>query len=591
MRPSRGQTRRRARLTLAALAACALLNAAQVSRVRGARLAGSPTQLDADTRVQLNADARIRLNTVGFLPGHSKRASVAARFTDFSVVAEEGGAVVFRGKAAGPFHNADTDEDLYVADFSSLERPGLYHLEVAGVGRSATFRVARDVYAAPLRAAVEAMYLWRCGEAVRADFEGVTYSHAACHTEDAWLDFVGGGHARRDAAGGWHDAGDYNKYVVNAGVTVGTMLLAWEQFGPQIQRANLDAHGERGGSSARVGLPAYLAEVKWETDWLLKMQAADGSVYHKVSTKEFGPAGPPEDEKTPRYFMPWSSAATADFAAVLARSARAFAPFDTPYSRRCLDAARAAYDFLRAHPENHRADLRGFTTGAYQTGDADDRLWAAAELWETTGEGAYLSDFERRARDFNGKAGAELFELDWGWSNVKNLGLLTYLFSKRAGRDASLVCQVRAGLIATADRVLSLRDAHGYARTLGTRYYWGCNGGVANTTVLLRSANLVAPRREYVEAALDALSYLFGRNYYGRSFVTGLGFRPPQHPHFRPTLRQPARPAWPGYLVGGGWPRATDWRDDEENYRVNEVAINWNAPLIYALASSLDAGR
>src|ERR1043166_5857133 len=196
MRPSRGQTRRRAPLTLAALAACALLNAAQVSRVRGARLAGSPTQLDADTRVQLNADARIRLNTVGFLPGHSKRASVAARFTDFSVVAEEGGAVVFRGKAAGPFHNADTDEDLYVADFSSLERPGLYHLEVAGVGRSATFRVARDVYAAPLRAAVEAMYLWRCGEAVRADFEGVTYSHAACHTEDAWLDFVGGAPAQ-----------------------------------------------------------------------------------------------------------------------------------------------------------------------------------------------------------------------------------------------------------------------------------------------------------------------------------------------------------------------------------------------------------
>jgi endoglucanase len=179
---------------------------------------------------------------------------------------------------------------------------------------------------------------------------------------------------------------------------------------------------------------------------------------------------------------------------------------------------------------------------------------------------------------------AEKFDWDWGWGNVKNLGMLSYLFSKRAGRDAALMRQVREGLIATADRIVDLRDAHGYARPLGTKYYWGCNGGVANTTVLLRSANLVAPKREYVETALDAISHLFGRNYYGRSFVTGIGEKPPQQPHFRPTLRQPGKPTWPGYLVGGGWPRATDWRDEDENYRVNEVAINWNAPLIYALA-------
>ena len=524
-------------------------------------------------RRALCADPAIRLNTVGYLPGHEKRASVAARFTDFSVVADKDGAVVFRGKATGPVHNADTDEDLYVADFSACDRPGVYRLEVAGVGRSAPFRVARDVYDAPFRAAVEAMYLWRCGTPVRATTGGVTYSHAACHTEDAWLDFVGGGHARRDATGGWHDAGDYNKYVVNAGVTVGIMLRAWEQFGSQIQRAGLDPHG------AERGLPAYLGAVKWETDWLLKMQAADGSAYHKVSTRDFGPALQPEDEKTPRYFTPWSSAATADFVAVTAMAARAFEPYDHAYSRRCLDAARSAYDFLRAHPDSHRADLKGFTTGAYQTGDADDRLWAAAELWETTGEARYLADFESRARSF-----AEKFDLDWGWGDVKNLGMLTYLFSERAGRDAVLVRQVRDGLVATADRLVTLRDAHGYARPLGTKYYWGCNGGVANTTVLLQSANLVAPKRAYVETALDAVSHLFGRNYYGRSFVTGLGASPPLHPHFRPTLRQPGTRTWPGYLVGGGWPRATDWRDEDENYRVNEVAINWNAPLIYALA-------
>ena len=525
------------------------------------------------------ADSRVRLNTVGFLPEYPKRASVAAKFKEFVVVEVSGKArVVLRGRAQGPFRNEDTGEDLYVADFSALRRPGLYRLEVGGVGSSPPFRVAPDVYDAPFRAAVQAMYLWRCGESVKATYNGVTYAHAACHTEDAWLDYVGGGHARRDAAGGWHDAGDYNKYVVNAGVTVGVMLLAWQQFGAQIMGAGLDSHGAACGV-----MPAYLCEVKWETDWLLKMQAEDGSVYHKVSTRDFGAAILPEDEKAERYFTPRSSAATADSAAMLAAASRAFRPYGRAYADRCLDAARRAYDFLRAHTQDERADLRGFSTGAYQTQDADERLWAAAELWEATGEARYLSDFEARAGDIVGAK----FDPDWGWSDVKNLGLLTYIFSKREGRDEEMLSEVRGALVYAADKLVERRDAHGYARPLGTRYYWGANGGVANTVVLLRSADMVEPKREYVEAALDAVSNLFGRNYYGRSFVTGVGFNPPLHPHHRPSMRPGNKETWPGYLVGGGWPRATDWADASENYRVNEVAINWNAPLVYALAGFL----
>src|SRR5215218_1760221 len=195
----------------------------------------------ARSQVTRAADSRVRLNTVGFLPEYPKRASVPAKFKEFSVV-EEGKhpRVVFRGRAQGPLRNEDTNEELYVADFSALKRPGLYRLEAEGVGSSPPFRVAVDVYDAPFRAAVRAMYLWRCGTAVSATHDGVTYAHAACHTEDAWLDYVGGGHARRDSTGGWHDAGDYNKYVSNAGVTVGLMLLAWQQFGSQIQSAGLD---------------------------------------------------------------------------------------------------------------------------------------------------------------------------------------------------------------------------------------------------------------------------------------------------------------------------------------------------------------
>jgi endoglucanase len=414
------------------------------------------------------------------------------------------------------------------------------------------------------------MTLWRCGTAVRGTHNGMAYAHGACHLEDAWLDMVGGGHTRRDATGGWHDAGDYNKYVVNAGVTVGTMLLAWEQFGDRLRRLALDLPDKK------TGLPDYLSEIKWELDWLLKMQAADGSVYHKVSTRQFGPAIQPEQEKTERFITPWSSAATADFVAMMAAAARIYQPYDKLYARRCLEAARRSYAFLQAHTENHPADLTGFSTGAYQTKDDDDRLWAAAEMWETTDEAACLADVEARA------AGKK-FDANWGWGNVNNLGLLAYLFSKRSGRRAALVAELKAALLDVADAIVRTRDAHGYGRTL-TLYYWGCNGGVANTTVLLQSANRLTPKPAYTEAALDALGHLFGRNYYGRSFVTGLGAQPPLHPHDRRSMGERDAPTWPGYLVGGGWPKATDWKDEAPRYQVNEIAINWNAALIYGLA-------
>src|SRR4051812_45028443 len=121
-----------------------------------------------------STSSAIRLNTLGFLPDHLKRASTAAPCTDFSVVDEADGGVAFRGKTSGPLHNEDTNEELSVADFSALTKPGRYHLEVKGVGRSAPFRVGRDVYDFAFRTSVRAMYLWRCGTSVTAEHEGVT---------------------------------------------------------------------------------------------------------------------------------------------------------------------------------------------------------------------------------------------------------------------------------------------------------------------------------------------------------------------------------------------------------------------------------
>lgn len=528
----------------------------------------------------------IRLNSVGYLPGAAKLASVAR-----GVGAEEGateakrfvvrrvadGAVVLEGDLSTPKKNADTEEWLATADFSAVDQPGEYVLAVDGLGESGPFRIDGDLYRDPFRLATRAMYLWRCGAAVEGEHGGDRYEHAACHLNDAYLDFVGGGHERLHATGGWHDAGDYNKYVVNAGATVGVMLRAWEDFGTQIERVPLEIP-EQGGP-----LPEFLAEIKWELDWLHTMQADDGSVYHKLSTQEFGPLELPEKETTPRFVTPWSSAATADFVAMMAQASRHFAPYDRAYADKCLAAAKRSYAFLTAHPEERPADHAGFKTGGYDSPDDDDRLWAAAELWEATGDAAALADLETRIVASPG------VDVDWDWPNLKTLGLLTYLFSERDGRNAELVAQVRAGLIAAADEIVATGAADGYGRPLGSRYYWGCNGSVARQSLVLQGAYRLTAEEAYRWSMLDGLNHLLGRNYYGRSFITGLGERPPGFPHDRRSEGDDVDAPWPGYLIGGPHPRATSWNDVAEDYRTNEIAINWNGALIYALAAFLDA--
>jgi endoglucanase len=326
-----------------------------------------------------------------------------------------------------------------------------------------------------------------------------------------------------------------------------------------------------------------------------------------VSAPNYSGYVKPEDDHDPRFFGEWGTQATASFVAMMAAASREYRPFDPAFADRCLAAARKSYATLRAHPEYVRPAQDGFTTVGYDNIDHTDwsaRLWAAAEIWEATGDPAALADFETRARSLRpardriegrGNQGEPNqdrvqgeFDTNWDWSNPHNLGLLAYLESQREGRDPKLVERIRRDLVEAADRIVAARDEHGYARPLGQRYFWGCNGTVARQTVLLEAARRVEAKPEYHAATLDAVNHLLGRNPYGRSYVTGLGGDPPRFPHDRRSAADELDVAWPGYLVGGPHPRAVDWHDEQDDYRTNEIAINWNAALIYAFAACLE---
>jgi MYXO-CTERM domain-containing protein len=224
--------------------------------------------------------------------------------------------------------------------------------------------------------------------------------------------------------------------------------------------------------------------------------------------------------------------------------------------------------------------------------------WAAAEMWETTGDASALADFESRAQKFS-TGTTSYVDSDFDWGNVKNLGMYVYLQSKRTGRSDTVRSAIQKSLTTAADTLVGNRNNSGYGRALSGKsgqYYWGSNGAVARTCMLLQVANRLAPKADYLDTCVDQISWIFGRNYYNRSQVTGIGLNPPMHPHHRPSQADGIADPWPGLLVGGGNNTskqasssngATNWIDDVNDYELNEVAINWNAPLVYALAGFL----
>jgi endoglucanase len=523
----------------------------------------------------------VRLNSVGFLPDRIKRATFRGGSGAFQVVDRQGN-VVFEGMASEPVDSAETGEQgLRVADFTDFSDPDpdeQYQVRAEDAGDSPSFRIAPDVMTDVARGLMLGLYGQRCGEAVSFDFKSTTFEHAACHTADALLDDHGEAGQRHPVLYGWHDAGDYGKYVNNGALSLGNMLIAWQQY-PALESFSF-------GLPDSEGLPEFLAECRFQLDWLLGMQVEGGGVADRVTTRTFDAMVSPEASIAPRYLAPVTGTATADFAAVVARAARAYEPYDAELSATYREAALAAWGFLSENAQISVSEaVRGRFTGSYWSSDADDRLWAAAEIWELTGDADALALFEERAATL-------MVDNFWDWPSLSNLATFTYLLSERDGRDPELVAKLTEALGASVNSIYATAIDHPYGRGTGITYYWGINGVLARMALNVGVYDSLVPDAKHRDLMVMVMDHLLGRNYYGRSYVTGIGYDPPYHPHHRPSVADRNPEPWPGLLVGGPWSNdqrsnATAWVDSASDYNTNEVAINWNAAMIYAAAALL----
>lgn len=526
---------------------------------------------------------KIRLNQCGYYPNMPKYATFVSDKAVTFQVRESTGAVVLE-KTTGPCKpNQAAGETNCVGDFSEITEPGMYYLFAEGLGESDAFPIGETVYDDLLQKTFEFFYMQRCGHTLPQKAAGI-YAHAACHTGIATAYT---GDDTRDVTGGWHDAGDYGRYVGPGAMAVVQLLYAYEINPEYVNQYVCPEEGINGN------LPACLAEIKYELDWMMKMQRADGALYHKATCAKFCDFIMPDKELEPMILSPVSVTATADFAAACAMAIRFYKPYDAEYAAKLEAASKKAYEAMK------KMDLpggfknpTGITTGEYgDSCDTDERYYAAAELYKAFGDAAYRQDFEAIAK--------EKIYHGYGWGDMGSFGNAAYISCGREV-DEELAEKIKAAMVAEADKHLEAIALDGYGTALRpNEYVWGSNLSVCNNGNMLIDAYVITGDKKYLEGAMDQVHYILGRNPMGLSYVTGCGTNAIRYPHHRPSGFNGK--ALPGMVSGGpcSWiadedakcvltrstPPAKCLVDMTGSYSTNEVTIYWNSPLIQLLAS------
>ncbi|MEO7989836.1 MAG: glycoside hydrolase family 9 protein [Chryseolinea sp.] len=550
----------------------------------------------------------IRLNQIGFYPNASKVAVVITdTVSSFYISTPDLKNKVFLGTLGEVRSSTFSSKKTRIADFSKFTKDGTYVLVVPGIGQSYSFEIKNKVHDEVAKASIKSFYFQRVSTSLSEQYAG-KWKRKAGHPDNNVVIHPSAISAKRpegfsiSSPRGWYDAGDYNKYIVNSGITMGTMLSAYEDFPIYFNELNLNI------PESKNDVPDLLDEVLWNLRWMLTMQDPDdGGVYHKCTNAKFDGMVMPDFTKLPRYAVQKGTAATLDFAAVTALASRVYRKYDKQFpglADSCLRASVLAWQWTVKNPDveyNQRAINKQFdpdiTTGAYGDSDFKDEFsWAATELYLTTKDDAYYQSLLT--------FGASTITLP-SWNNVRALGQYSLLRFNKSLTPLALKddAERKKNLLSMVDVWMNGLNQNIYQTAMGQSkkdFVWGSNGVCANQGIALMYAYQVSDDQKYLDAAIGNLDYMLGRNGTGYSFVTGSGDKTPMHPHHRPSEADGIVDPIPGLLAGGSNPGMQDkcsysssvadeaYSDTSCSYASNEIAINWNAPLVY-LVSAIEA--
>jgi endoglucanase len=582
-------------------------------------------QFTPKARTMLAAVPNVLVNQTGYFPRLEKIATVKTPSPVKWELVSAANAVVSSGTTIAVGSDPASGDDVSIADFSRFNKPGTGYTLKVGDDVSHPFDIANDLYARLKYQALAYFYHNRSGIEIKMPFAGEErWTRPAGHVSegknkgDKKVPCVAGSGCTYslDVTGGWYDAGDHGKYVVNAGISVWTLLDLWERT--KFLGTSL---GDFGDGKLNIpekgnGVPDLLDEVRWELEWELKMQVPKGEklagmAHHKVHDRVWTALGmAPHEDAIDRFLYPPSTAATLNLAANAAQAARVWRGIDKAFAERCLEAAERAFRAAQANPALF-AKPGGVGGGPYDDDNVTDEFyWAAAELFITTKKPAYKDVFTKSQHFAQVPVNATASGNDAGlatpmtWGNVQALGSIS--LAVVPGTPADIEAAARKNVAAAADAYLDIARKQGYRVPFkpGPKGYpWGSNSFVLNNLIVMALAYDFSHQQKYLDGVAEGMDYIMGRNPMDQSYVTGYGARPLVNPHHRFWSNQANAefPKAPAGLVSGGpnsgledpYVQAAGLKgcapekcfvDNIEAWSANEITINWNSPLAWVTA-------
>ncbi len=480
-----------------------------------------------------------------------KRAVFNGSGTDFEIVDSMSGRTMYAGTFSDFGFDAASGFKVKIADFSGFNRTGKYFVR-AGRKCSAEFSITDKPYTDLKDGLLKAFYYNRCGELDSA--YAAEYTHGVCHEDDAML--YDDPAATLDVRGGWHSSNNYGRYTAATCVAIAHMLYAFRLFP--------DAFANSGNiPGGKKNLPDILEECRYGLDWLLKMQASDGGVYHKVSSLNSNLFVTCDDDNEPMYIFPCSHQATAYFIAVTALASGIYEKYDPDFADFLQSAAFNGWIWLCGH-ENYKPFGNKYKSENINLSDIPDNsftdafFWVICELYALTGDDVFRS----KITEVHKKANVTGFELGM----TGGFGALAYMLSDKP-HDLEVERAIRLQFRIASDNLCSVSERNGFDTVMAEDgYKLGSNISILADSMTLVTAYIMLNSKSYLHTAQEQFNYILGKNPNDICFVTGFGTNTVTQPHHRQSAFDDVEKPIPGMVVIG----ANADRDDDY--------AKWNIP-------------
>lgn len=427
----------------------------------------------------------ILVDQVGYACGSNKLAMINSEQPPetFALVDAQSGREVFTGKVESKGDDETLNLSISYADFTEYNTPGTYYIQAASLGQSYAFQIAENPFEELFSKVFLKYYANRCGLTLSEELVGEA-AHNACHSREAQMKDEA--MIRRDVSGGWHMDEIGSRDVAKGCKTVNSLLLAYELYP--------DAFGDAMGiPESGNGIPDLLDEVKYEIDWLFKMQdEKSGAVYASVSSV---------DNKTAGYILYIDGItmdATIHFAASMAKFSYLYQSYDHEFATRCLKAADRAYRYA----EQYLADI-----------SQEQYFHAAAELYRATGAYQY-HNVVKAYLELNSEPDLENDFAFWG--------CVTYLSTKQKV-DMNLCNTMIQNLMRKVEVISYASKTSRFL--VRTDEKQGSHAGLLRDMTRLAVVDHIITNHEYATVLENHLHYMLGRNLQSISYLDDVGWR------------------------------------------------------------------